>query len=803
MKINRVLAGISALSIATSMLSLMPVSAFNGGMLFPVEETLDLNAIGFDGKGITDYNSIILSTSTNTEGELSSTLVATDGVELDTNKLFLGVVDLSEKISVEFSGDDITTLVLDEYVKDGLKHTATAYFYNSDERFISEGTELLSLSYTLDESLLTGLPESYHEIDFEAFGYTFTVPYSHNEIEGLFFTGVGRVTGDPYVDGLPVQQFDKVQRIYKLGVYADPISAFTQLDRTHSYSYTYIAHEDEDGTVYVALRIQERDALDRGVDFGKLWYNSEDVDVEVVDLFGMPATDMGYAGTLVESELFTDGLRFYTANKTDFQYDDTPLVVKMTPKAGVDSFEFVIAGHGIKANKGSFESFYLDEFDKSRAPSYDEEGIQVLSVLTENGGATHKDTYMDDAIEYKILTTSNNRVKITATAKKDFPIAVDEPYYLGSFVIPNNVASLDNSWFADEVYAFADIDSTDKYIPYGDFEIIPDRELVYTMGNSTAVPAGTLLWETEIYPAMPETGYPFILAGYDNYVKANDPLGPSEFIVYNAGHSNDWASAYAIYLMNIGESPLDGVVFNKRVDGIVAQNEIAYTNSLKYNYKLHANGVFEITGIVTNPIKLAEDMPAELGKLMVNKDYHIDFEYDKKLLDLNSTAFNEVMYPYAEDAIVFHCKPVQNVISTTDNLFTITFTPREIYTNEAVFDFFGTHVKIVRTGTQEEGYSYSLETLTTTNPNEFTLPAYTDTVKVPDFTFVAGDANLDGTTNILDVIKLNKVIFGKDIITGDGLKNADSNRDGIPDATDSLNIMKMIVHLIDETQFFN
>jgi hypothetical protein len=59
-----------------------------------------------------------------------------------------------------------------------------------------------------------------------------------------------------------------------------------------------------------------------------------------------------------------------------------------------------------------------------------------------------------------------------------------------------------------------------------------------------------------------------------------------------------------------------------------------------------------------------------------------------------------------------------------------------------------------------------------------------------------GDADLSGSVDILDVITVNKAILGKEVLEGQGLINGDINKDGKPDASDALNIMKAIVGLL-------
>ena len=64
-----------------------------------------------------------------------------------------------------------------------------------------------------------------------------------------------------------------------------------------------------------------------------------------------------------------------------------------------------------------------------------------------------------------------------------------------------------------------------------------------------------------------------------------------------------------------------------------------------------------------------------------------------------------------------------------------------------------------------------------------------------------GDANCDGSVNIMDIILLNKAIYGKADLSAQGLKNADVDQDGKPTATDSLNIMKLVIKLLSDADF--
>ncbi len=59
-----------------------------------------------------------------------------------------------------------------------------------------------------------------------------------------------------------------------------------------------------------------------------------------------------------------------------------------------------------------------------------------------------------------------------------------------------------------------------------------------------------------------------------------------------------------------------------------------------------------------------------------------------------------------------------------------------------------------------------------------------------------GDVNCDGSVDILDVIKLNKVLLAGESLTEDGRANADVDRDGTPTSADALNILKYTIKLV-------
>lgn len=71
------------------------------------------------------------------------------------------------------------------------------------------------------------------------------------------------------------------------------------------------------------------------------------------------------------------------------------------------------------------------------------------------------------------------------------------------------------------------------------------------------------------------------------------------------------------------------------------------------------------------------------------------------------------------------------------------------------------------------------------------------TVGTAKETLIRGDANGDGKVDIIDVITINKTIMGKESMSAEAVKAVDTNNNGVPDSTDSLNVMKYIVGFID------
>ncbi len=97
-------------------------------------------------------------------------------------------------------------------------------------------------------------------------------------------------------------------------------------------------------------------------------------------------------------------------------------------------------------------------------------------------------------------------------------------------------------------------------------------------------------------------------------------------------------------------------------------------------------------------------------------------------------------------------------------------------------------------------YYYEKEEETTTEPPTTEPPTTEPTTTEPAEVVASlyGDTNCDGIVNIADVILLNRGLLGDANITEEGQANADVDENDTLEATDSLNILKYIVELIDK-----
>ncbi|MDE6088940.1 MAG: dockerin type I repeat-containing protein [Oscillospiraceae bacterium] len=66
-----------------------------------------------------------------------------------------------------------------------------------------------------------------------------------------------------------------------------------------------------------------------------------------------------------------------------------------------------------------------------------------------------------------------------------------------------------------------------------------------------------------------------------------------------------------------------------------------------------------------------------------------------------------------------------------------------------------------------------------------------------------GDVNLDGSVDITDVILMNRVYVGVEEISAEAKANGDTDGDGKISLTDSMNVLRFLVHLIDDLKNIN
>ncbi|MDE6087616.1 MAG: cellulase family glycosylhydrolase [Oscillospiraceae bacterium] len=87
-------------------------------------------------------------------------------------------------------------------------------------------------------------------------------------------------------------------------------------------------------------------------------------------------------------------------------------------------------------------------------------------------------------------------------------------------------------------------------------------------------------------------------------------------------------------------------------------------------------------------------------------------------------------------------------------------------------------------------------------PSTSDVPDTSDDSTEPGNTEILwGDANVDGSVDISDVVLMNRVYVGIDEITDKGLTNADVDQSGKIELSDSMNILKLLVHLLSESDF--
>ncbi len=93
-------------------------------------------------------------------------------------------------------------------------------------------------------------------------------------------------------------------------------------------------------------------------------------------------------------------------------------------------------------------------------------------------------------------------------------------------------------------------------------------------------------------------------------------------------------------------------------------------------------------------------------------------------------------------------------------------------------------------------YQYENGVPDDTEPTD-TEPSTEPSSDEPGTECLYGDVNVDGVVNIADVILLNRSMLGDAELNDDGKDNGDVDDNGMLEATDSLNILKYVVELLD------
>ena len=117
----------------------------------------------------------------------------------------------------------------------------------------------------------------------------------------------------------------------------------------------------------------------------------------------------------------------------------------------------------------------------------------------------------------------------------------------------------------------------------------------------------------------------------------------------------------------------------------------------------------------------------------------------------------------------------------------------------AIADFGLTHneVKYVGYGTDvfgEEFIKVIRHELVTTGRDNYNTFAEMENIGIENL-IVTGDTNEDEKVSIMDVVLLNKAIYGKAKLCDYAVLATDFNQNGVPDASDSLDVMKKVIGL--------
>ena len=187
---------------------------------------------------------------------------------------------------------------------------------------------------------------------------------------------------------------------------------------------------------------------------------------------------------------------------------------------------------------------------------------------------------------------------------------------------------------------------------------------------------------------------------------------------------------------------------------------------------------------------------------------------DVQVTELDATVndvdhFEEQAQYYSDimDAIVEHKDQISAVVfwGTTDDqswraskyplLFNEDYTAKPSY--YSIID--GMDIPDVSDTTEPE--PSTSETTAPTDPVTEPQPSTNETTAPDANEILWGDADENGSVEILDVVLMNRVYVGVDQISDTGKKNADSDQDGKISLSDSMNVLRLLVHLISQEDF--
>lgn len=840
MKLNKVLAGLSALSIAASMVSVIPASAVVQGYEPKIVEITGLND-AYDFRDL-HTKAIEVRTSLDGSGYAHTEIVASQDFEIMTDRLYLGSVmypDIMDAVIVSYGeGKECSKDLVQSVSKPLEGYTEERYelYYYPIEHKIKAGEELLVLDYVLDESAYSCATDTLTTGGIELFGYNYTYEYYADSYDNeLYFTDLYATTQsiDTWTPAGKYRQDNlssDVREYYGFlsNVVADNETSF---NNAVEFGMEYMS----DNSLVITATTKKNLSAEAILDFGGIWFDDSQVDVVVT----RGIETLKEYDPVNNDDVFNSKFNLKKEVNGGYQSGTKTFKITLTPKSTVTNYAYCIAGAGFLINDGIIVN---PDYDRAGAKPLliEDDTPTKIAMLTEKGDIANGSTYYDNVVTYTIEVYSDDWIVVTGSIDKSLEVDPAFDVDLGSFAY--DMSSLESELISQSP-ALLSPDDTDtlnaEFIPYYNLTKRPTvSSRMHYVAENGIVPAGNIF----MIRFKPTTtgNIPFVLAGYDNFIEANVS---GRYTVKNAGNTNEWASPLYEFNKNNHQVAGDGseVVFSNDTFGLAVQNGLAYGNGINYDYKLNSDGSIDVVAKVVNKIELETNDVVDFGILAYNNNFGIEWLNGRDKLTVATEPVNgryteKTDVGFINSALSIKYDPAGSVINPTDNLFAFRIYPKngisQIINSNLIFDFFGIYMSSKVTPV-EDGYSYYTRYVEYLDAKDWTTPVYTafaekqptpeepteppteepttepteeptteEPTTEPLSVTKVGDVNLDGETDILDVIYINKTIFGKAQMTAQGVVNSDANNDHRPDATDSLQIMKLIVELITEDEFF-